>query len=62
MKDKIKEWKETSDYLDTKHSKEIKKRSEEVKKAVVETERLKKKVVKKGEVFGMELRGFTVFR
>ena len=50
MKDKIKEWKETCDYLDTKHAKEIKRRSEEVKKAVLETERLKKKVVKKGGI------------
>ena len=48
MKDKLKEWKETLDYLDTKHNKESKRRVEEVKKAVSETERLKKKVVKKG--------------
>ena len=48
MKDKLKEWKETLEYLDTKHNKESKRRVEEVKKAVCETERLKKKVVKKG--------------
>ncbi|KAL5271845.1 hypothetical protein ACHWQZ_G000149 [Mnemiopsis leidyi] len=49
MKDKMKEWKETLEYLDTKHNKESKRRVEEVKKAVSETERLKKKVVKKGK-------------
>ena len=48
MKDKLKEWKETLDYLDSKHYKESKRRVEEVKKSVSETERLKKKVVKKG--------------
>ncbi|XP_063692564.1 protein MTSS 2-like isoform X2 [Bolinopsis microptera] len=49
MKDKLKEWKETLDYLDSKHYKESKRRVEEVKKSVSETERLKKKVVKKGK-------------
>lgn len=48
MKDKLKEWKETCDYLDNKHSKETKRRVEEVKKSVSEAERLKKKVMKKG--------------
>ena len=51
MKEKLKEWKETADYIDTKHVKETKKRVEEVKRAVVETEKLKKKVVKKGGCF-----------
>ena len=61
MKDKMKEWKETLEYLDTKHNKESKRRVEEVKKAVSETERLKKKVVKKGSFYFGEIRMVSYF-